>query len=99
MQDPELTKQLDLARQVFEADKADRLRKPTLPCHRLPTELLQAIHADLIEREAKLKDVVRTRKIVVAGGPKHFSALSQEKAAACASYGLKDMLMPGVNKG
>ena len=92
-------KQLELARQVLEADQADRLRKPSLPCHRLPTELLQAIHADLIQREAQLKDVARTRKIVVAGGPKHFSALSQGEAAACANYGLKDMLMPGVNKG
>ena len=99
MQEPDLTKQLKLAREAFEADQADRLRIPTVPCHRLPAELLHAIHADLVEREARLKDTVRTRKIVVAGGSKHFSSLPQEDARQCENYGLKDMLMPGVNKG
>lgn len=73
----QLQSQLNIARQVFEDEYATVRSPDELPgarsAYRLPAELLNSIHEDLLKREASQVSSWKLRKIIIAGGRKHFS--------------------------
>ncbi|KAK9893664.1 hypothetical protein P389DRAFT_212815 [Cystobasidium minutum MCA 4210] len=64
---------------IFSQDYDDlRNAKPQTapPAYRLPSELLRSIHQHLIERETAANSAPRFRRVLIAGGSKHFSSKS-----------------------
>lgn len=79
MDSNDIAAQADFARSIFSQDYDDlRNAKPQTapPAYRLPSELLRSIHQHLIERETAANSAPRFRRVLIAGGSKHFSSKS-----------------------
>lgn len=75
MNPTDIAAQAELAREVFNQEYADlRQLQPheASPAYRLPVELLRSIQDHLIETEKA--NASRYRKVIIAGGSKHYSS-------------------------
>ena len=74
MDSDNIAAQAAFARSIFEQEYVDlRNARPQVapPAYQLPSELLRSIQDNLIEREKT--GPPRYRKVIIAGGSKHFS--------------------------
>ena len=92
-----LPEQITLARELYIQDlaSAHSAYDAQTFCYRLPDELVQFSHSELLRRETDSTSI-RTQKIVLGVGSKHFSNTKVEQLQI---RRLRDLRLPGINTG
>ena len=78
MADSSLVETIALARRIFNEERRDAdapsLAEGAAEAYRMPSTTLREAHEDLLQREASTSGQKKTRRMIIAGGPKHHCA-------------------------
>ena len=98
MSDGSLEETIALARRIFNEDRrdADAPVGGAAKAYRMPSTTLRDAHEDLLQREASTSGQMKTRRMIIAGGPKHYCA--SRSLDRLEMMPLRELSVPGRNR-